>query len=117
MSPYAAPRICSRCGRVVPARTACPCRPAFAGAGRRRKGQGDTWRRRRDYFLRAHPICEHVDENGVQCRLLSSVVDHIVPIAEQPALEWVESNWQGLCAGHHQIKSTQDAMRGKTRPR
>ena len=70
-----------------------------------------------DYFLRAHPICEHVDENGVQCRLLSSVVDHIVPIAEQPALEWVETNWQGLCAGHHQIKSTQDALRGKTRPR
>ena len=65
MSPYAAPRICSRCGRVVPARTACPCRPAFAGAGRRRKGQGDTWRRRRDYFLRAHPICEHVDGDPI----------------------------------------------------
>ena len=33
------------------------CRPAFEGVGRRRKGQGDTWRRRRDYYLREHPIC------------------------------------------------------------
>jgi 5-methylcytosine-specific restriction enzyme A len=109
--PTQAPRVCARCGRVVPARTACPCRPPFEGAGKRRKGQGDTWRRRRDGYLRAYPIC------AVEgCRHLAVVVDHIVPLAEGGEL-WDMSNWQGLCPAHHQVKSTADALRGKRRPR
>jgi 5-methylcytosine-specific restriction protein A len=107
--PYAAPHVCARCGGVHA--RGVSCRPAFEGAGRRRKGQGDTWRRRRDYYLRAHPICS-VDG----CRLLSAVVDHIVPIAEGGA-ELDESNWQAMCRRCHQEKSTRDAIRGKTRPR
>ena len=108
--PTAAPRVCARCGATHA--HGVSCRPAFEGAARRRRGQGDTWRRRRDYYLREHPIC------AVEgCRLLASVVDHIVPIAEAPTLEWDVSNWQALCSEHHQVKSTRDAMRGKTRPR
>ena len=107
--PYAAPRICARCGAVVPARTACPCRPAFEGSTN--PGSTNRWRKLRAAKLRATPICEHAE-----CRLLATEVDHLVPLsAGGDRFDW--ANLQSLCHGHHAAKTVIDAQRGRTRSR
>lgn len=50
------------------------------------------------------------------CNRPATVVDHIVPLAEGGEM-WDRDNWQAMCAEHHQVKSTRDALRGKQRPR
>jgi 5-methylcytosine-specific restriction protein A len=109
MPPTAAPRICGRCGAVVPARTACPCRPAFEGS--HNPGSTARWRKLRAAKLRTNPICEH---DG--CRLLATEVDHVVPLSIGGD-RWDWSNLQSLCRGHHADKTVVDAQRGRTRPR
>lgn len=119
--PTAAPRICARCGQLVQKGRACPCRPAWEGSPQR-IARGRAWQRFRLFRLRGNPICQWVDPDGTCCRLLSSVVDHIVPFAELTP-EQIRANqysWdatQCLCAYHHQVKTTADALRGKRRAR
>ena len=108
--PTAAPRICARCGGVIPARTVCPCRPAWEGSPQR-AARGRPWARFRLARLRANPICQH---DG--CRRLATVVDHMTPLAEGGA-EYDWHNTQCLCREHATQKDTQDALRGKRRRR
>lgn len=61
--------------------------------------------------LRANPICE-----WPSCRLLATEVDHVRPLAEG-GQRYAWRNLAALCAGHHQVKTTQDALRGKQRRR
>lgn len=58
------------------------------------------------------PTCEHPG-----CTERAYHVDHIIPNAEDPTLRYEWSNLQSLCHRHHKEKTTQDALRGKTRPR
>ena len=107
--PYAAPRVCPRCGRLVGRGQNCPCRPPFTGS----QHPGGTRRMAglRRAKLRADPICEWPG-----CRLLSVEVDHIVPLAEGGE-RYAWSNLQSLCRPHHAEKTNIDARRGRHRER
>lgn len=107
--PVAPPRACARCGKPAPKGQPCSCRPAFEGSTN--KASGRKWRTLRASKLRSQPYCQHIG-----CHRLATEVDHILPLAEGGD-QYAWSNLQSLCHQHHQQKSTQDAMRGKTRPR
>ena len=107
--PYAAPRVCARCGAVIPARTACPCRAPWEGS--RNPGSTARWRKLRAAKLRASPICETPG-----CRLLATEVDHVVPLSIGGD-RWDFANLASLCHGHHAAKNVIDSQRGRTRPR
>lgn len=68
-----------------------------------------AWRTRAVAFLRAHPFC-------VDCRkrhrvTLAQHVDHIRDHCGDRDLFWDTTNWQGLCARCHGLK-TGRTMRG-----
>jgi 5-methylcytosine-specific restriction protein A len=113
--PNAAPRVCSRCHQLAPAGQPCPCRAPWEGSPQR-GARGRRWARFRLFRLRADPICQWINNDGTGCRLLASVVDHVVPLAEGGA-EYDWDNTQCLCRSHHQQKTTADAQRGKRRAR
>lgn len=50
------------------------------------------------------------------CPNSTAAVDHVVPLAEGGD-RYNHSNYMALCQPHHTHKTTQDALRGKTRPR
>ena len=69
------------------------------------QGYGWQWRKARDVFLRAHPLCE-CDECRAQGRVLpASVVDHVRPHRGDAALFWDRSNWQALSKRCHDRKT------------
>jgi 5-methylcytosine-specific restriction endonuclease McrA len=108
--PYAAPRICARCGQLVQHGATCVCRPPWEGVPQR-AARGRHWTQLRRAKLRAQPICE-VDG----CRMLATTVDHITPLAENGA-EYDWENLQSLCREHDIEKTVADGQRGKKRPR
>jgi 5-methylcytosine-specific restriction protein A len=108
--PNAAPRVCARCGAVVPHGRRCACTPAWEG-GLRRGTRGRRWTRLRNAKLRANPLCERAG-----CRRVAEHVDHVQPLAEHGA-EYDWANLQSLCGPHATEKNTQDALRGKRRAR
>lgn len=59
--------------------------------GTKEKGYDSRWRKARDRFLMAHPLCAKCLENGRLER--ATVVDHIVPHRGDQRLFWDESNW------------------------
>lgn len=104
------PRVCARCRKPAPKGKPCACRPAWEGS-QEREPRGRRWRKVRDNKLLANPFCERAD-----CPRVAAEVDHILPLAEGgDRYEW--SNLMSLCKQHHQQKTTQDALRGKRRPR
>ena len=107
--PYAAPRICARCGALVARGQVCACRPAWEGGTH--AGNTRRWRRLRLSKLRKDPICQHPG-----CRFVAAEVDHIVPLAQGGArYDW--RNIQSLCRVHHIDKTVTDAQRGRRRAR
>lgn len=62
-------------------------------------------------YRKRHPHCEHPG-----CPRAMHQVDHIIPLAEGGD-RYAWSNYQSLCKPHHDQKTTQDALRGKTRAR
>lgn len=111
------PRIC-RCGKVVPAGDRCACtrerdreRKARHDANRpsaSARGYGREWRAARAKFLALHPVC-------ARCRAPATVVDHIVPHRGDPARFWDRSNWQSLCAPHHNASKQREEARARNR--
>lgn len=101
--PSLPPRVC-RCGAIVQARTRCACqvladRQRNARAEARRpsstaRGYDSKWRKARLEFLAANPTCRY-------CAAPATVVDHIKPHRGDMKLFWSRSNWQPLCAHHH----------------
>jgi 5-methylcytosine-specific restriction protein A len=66
------------------------------------RGYGSRWSKARATYLRSHPHCAMIDADGNGCKLLSTVVDHIIPHRGDHALFWdVTNNWQPLCATCH----------------
>jgi len=108
--PKAPPRVCNRCKKPAPKGQPCQCRPAFEGS-QHPSSNDRRWQQTRANQLRAHPYCQWPG-----CHRLATVPDHIVPLAEGGD-RYNPANLQSLCDPHHQIKTTRDAQRGKTRAR
>lgn len=64
------------------------------------------WIKGRAWFLRNNPLCVFCEEEGRAEP--ATVVDHIKPHKGDKTLFYDVSNWQGLCAPHHD--KTKQAM-------
>lgn len=110
--PSAPPRVCGRCRRPAPKGKPCPCRKPWEGSTHA-SSNDRQWQLVRDGYLRDHPYCEW----PAGCNRLADVVDHVKPLAEGGA-RYDPDNLMALCQDpHHKQKTTQDALRGKTRAR
>jgi 5-methylcytosine-specific restriction enzyme A len=74
------------------------------------RGYGAAWQQARLRFLRSHPWCVMCVDQGR--RVTASHVDHIKPHRGDQAIFWDESNWQGLCQGHHNRSKQQVEVHG-----
>jgi 5-methylcytosine-specific restriction protein A len=74
---------------------------------KKRMYDSGRWRRCRERFLNAYPLC-------VLCARIgrdeaATVVDHIKPHDGNYALFWDQNNWQALCAPcHSRLKQQQE---------
>ena len=75
-----------------------PVRPSAA-----KRGYNSKWRRLCKAYLRKHPMCVRCMQQGRY--VPATVVDHIQPHRNNPALMWDESNWQALCKPCHDKKT------------
>ena len=109
--PSAPPRVCNRCKKPAPKGQPCQCRPAWEGSTH--IGGHDDRRMANSMaaYRSAHLYCE-----APGCTRVMHAVDHIVPLAEGGD-RYDHDNYQSLCQPHHDQKTTQDALRGKTRAR
>jgi len=59
------------------------------------------WRKARKAFLSdpEHCLCVMCEREGRD--VPATVIDHIKPHHNDPALFWKQSNWQSLCTAHH----------------
>lgn len=65
----------------------------------RQRGYTSKWDKEAAAYKRQHPLC-------CMCKALgritpTAVVDHISPHKGDPKLFWDRTNWQPLCAEHH----------------
>lgn len=67
------------------------------------RGYGSRWQKARAGYLKSHPLCVHCEDEGQVTP--ATVVDHITPHRGDRALFWDRSNWQALCARHHNVKT------------
>lgn len=79
------------------------------------RGYGGRWQRARLAFLsRAeNALCRMCEAEGRTTA--AEVVDHIVPHRGDPVLFWDRSNWQPLCAHHHNSTKKAEEMSGRVR--
>lgn len=85
----------------------CPNHAEFsaerARGGADARGYDAKWRAARKLFLHRHPLCVMCQAEG---RLTpATVVDHIIPHRGDQKLFWDQTNWQPLCAAHHNQKT------------
>jgi 5-methylcytosine-specific restriction protein A len=79
--------------------SAAPASPVQQRVSARERGYTHRWEMARARFLRSHPMCVMCEAQGrVE---VATVVDHIIPHRGDQELFWRESNWQALCATHH----------------
>lgn len=71
---------------------------------------GYRWQRRRENFLREHPLCCFCWK--IKRVVAAMVVDHIIPHRGDPELFWDESNWQSLCSACHNSVKQAEEKRG-----
>lgn len=72
----------------------------------RERGYDTKWDRERAAYLSAHPRCAHPG-----CSAPASVVDHVIPHRGDKKLFWSRSNWQPLCAHHHNSAKQREERR------
>ncbi len=101
-------RVCGQPGcTVLVVRGRCPAhtRAPFESATRTHQGLYQTarWQSARAGFLDHHPWCVECEANGQT--VIATTVDHIDPEAGF----WDRTNWQALCADHHNTKSARYA--------
>lgn len=63
------------------------------------RGYNHRWRKARETYLSAHPLCVECGKHGRVAA--ASVVDHIAPHRNDQALFWDRANWQALCKPCH----------------
>ena len=116
--PYLPKRQCS-CGAIVSG----PCPDCKSKRNRRYNQQRDPattrWRssarflRNRSAFLSRHPLCVECKHQGRT--EAATVLDHVIPHKGNYNLFWNQSNWQGLCDRHHNIKTASEGAFGRSR--
>lgn len=99
------PHLC-QCGNIVAHGARCTCQINSTRARNRRydttrpnaraRGYTREWEAARAEFLAQHSHCKHTG-----CTAPATVVDHIIPHRGDRTLFWDRSNWQPLCAHHH----------------
>lgn len=112
--PRRAPRLC-KCGQTVQHGQRCACE---AAADRERKARFDKtrpnssargynreWAKARAEWLEAKPYC-------VRCGKPAVHVDHKIPHRGDKAKFWDKSNWQSLCAYHHNSVKQREERKG-----
>lgn len=67
------------------------------------RGYNRRWMIIKTMYLREHPFCVKCQAEGKM--ELAQVVDHIIPHHGDYDLFWDQSNWQSLCAYHHNVKT------------
>lgn len=67
------------------------------------RGYDGRWRKARNRFLQAHPLCVKCKEEGKLVK--ADVVDHIKPHRGRKEWFWDERNWQPLCQNCHNKKT------------
>ena len=67
-----------------------------------RNGSTRAWRKLRAQVLIEEPLCRIQIEDV--CTLVSTQVDHIIPVALRPDLDLVRGNLQGACAPCNRFK-------------
>lgn len=70
---------------------------------RESRGYTSKWKKVSKAYLRKHPLCVHCKQHGKNT--FATVVDHVIPHRNDPALMWSESNWQPLCKPCHDKKT------------
>lgn len=75
------------------------------------RGYGAAWRKARAAYLQAHPLCVMCAPRVVP----ATVVDHKTPHRGDYTLFWASSNWQSLCATHHNAHKQQLEKSGTVR--
>ena len=79
-----------------------------------KRGYGSRWRKARERYLRANPLCVKCLNQGDV--VAANVVDHIVAHKGNDALMWDESNYQALCKTCHDSKTaTEDGGFGRNK--
>lgn len=97
------------CGQPVPC--AQHARPAWGHARPVSRLRGRALQRRRAELFARQPLCQWCAREGRVT--LATIRDHIVPLAEGGAE--TESNVQALCQACSDVKTQQEATRGKAR--
>lgn len=72
-----------------------------------------AWRKIRNAYIQAHPLCEHCQENGRVTP--AQEVDHIIPLERGGT--HTEANLQALCKPCHSSKTAREDDRWKQQPR
>ena len=85
------------------------------GSSSTERGYGYAWQQARLRFLQAHPLCAMCQAMKPPRVTAANVVDHILPHKGDKELFWDESNWQALCAGHHNSDKQMLEKSGKKR--
>lgn len=100
------PRVAVLAPRLAPARTvnSDSWRSLKTSAQR---GYGHKWRKAREGWLKAHPLCAYCEREGRAS--VATVVDHRTPHRGDMALFWDSGNWQSLCKScHDSIKKREE---------
>lgn len=91
----------------MPKRALPPRRPRPPRASAARRGYDRNWRRERETYLAAHPVCVQCEAAGRV--VLATVVDHIQPHQGQTDPKfWDRTNWQALCKPCHDRKTARE---------
>jgi 5-methylcytosine-specific restriction endonuclease McrA len=106
--PVKGPRICG-CSHVVHSGERCACerardrdRKARFDSKRpsaRERGYDAEWDRERAAFLTANEFCVRCANEGV--RTTATIINHKRPHRGDRGLFWQRSNWEAVCAYHH----------------
>ncbi|GIV49880.1 MAG: hypothetical protein KatS3mg038_0401 [Candidatus Kapaibacterium sp.] len=101
-------RFCVHCQRIVDHAHVCEARPKRKAPPRpssAERGYGGSWRRAREKYLQANPLCVACLAAGKYTP--ATIVDHIIPHRGDARLFWDVNNWQSLCASCHSRKTRQ----------
>ncbi len=76
-----------------------------------KRGYGRSWQKASKAYLDANPLCAECERQGTIGA--ATLVDHIIPHKGNEVLFWDASNWQSLCARHHNEKTAKEGAFGR----
>lgn len=70
---------------------------------RTERGYDNTWLRFREWYIKAHPLCQDCEAKGFVEP--ATEVHHVRKVRDAPHLKLVEANVMGLCKSCHSKRS------------